>query len=212
MEKYHKIQNVFKRDHETNCLTTEFSRPEFGYLAYLEWEWTEKVDGMNIRVMQNPVHTPLKFAGKTDKAQLPPKLLNKLRERFGEESDHERLGSICADASICLYGEGYGAGIQKGGGYIPEGQDFVLFDVMIAGTWLGREDVEGIANDLSLPVVPVVGSGSLLSAVELVEVGFKSAWGDVVAEGLVARPVVELSASNGQRIITKIKRRDFVSA
>jgi hypothetical protein len=38
---------------------------------------------------------------------------------------------------------------------------------------------------------------------------FKSQWGDFRAEGIVARPVVELRTRAGRRIITKIKQRDF---
>jgi hypothetical protein len=40
--------------------------------------------------------------------------------------------------------------------------------------------------------------------------GFKSQWGDFIAEGIVARPVVELKSRNGDRIITKIKYKDFI--
>jgi len=40
-------------------------------------------------------------------------------------------------------------------------------------------------------------------------VGFMSAWGEFKAEGIVARPSIELIARNGKRIITKIKHKDF---
>lgn len=39
--------------------------------------------------------------------------------------------------------------------------------------------------------------------------GFTSTWGDFIAEGIVARPEVELFDRMGQRIITKIKYNDF---
>lgn len=41
--------------------------------------------------------------------------------------------------------------------------------------------------------------------------GFNSIWGDFIAEGIVARPAVELKTRNGHRIITKIKHKDFVN-
>lgn len=41
------------------------------------------------------------------------------------------------------------------------------------------------------------------------EKGFKSQWGDFIAEGIVARPMTELKNRNGSRIITKIKHKDF---
>jgi hypothetical protein len=39
--------------------------------------------------------------------------------------------------------------------------------------------------------------------------GFSSTWGDFNAEGIVARPICELKSRNGERIITKLKHRDF---
>ena len=47
--------------------------------------------------------------------------------------------------------------------------------------------------------------------VENVKKGFISKWGDFQAEGIVARPQVELKARNGKRVITKIKNKDFTA-
>ena len=108
-----------------------------------------------------------------------------------------------------MYGEGYGAKIQKGGGnYRPE-QDFVLFDIKIGDWWLQRPDIEEIANQLDIDIVPIIGSGTLEDMIAMTEKGFHSRWGKFDAEGIVARPAVELKARNGGRIITKIKHKDF---
>ena len=53
MREYHKIQSLFLRDPATQHRTFlhgQWSMPEFEYLADLEWTFTEKVDGTNIRV------------------------------------------------------------------------------------------------------------------------------------------------------------------
>ncbi len=210
MNGYHKIQTVFKRDPETNyrTLTTEFARPEFEYLAECQWEWTEKVDGTNIRVKWEPSGSPgITFGGKTERAQIPARLIEVLESRF--------LFNIpkfleIFDSSVCLYGEGHGAKIQKGGGnYISDGVDFVLFDVKIGDWWLQREDIEEIAEKLNIQTVPVVGHGTLSEAVDKVRCGFSSRWGNFLAEGLVLRPRIELKSRAGERIITKIKHKDF---
>jgi hypothetical protein len=60
-----------------------------------------------------------------------------------------------------------------------------------------------------VPVVPIIGSGTLFRAVELAAAGIKSTWGDFQAEGIVARPAVELMTRRGERVITKIKTVDF---
>lgn len=210
MEEYHKIQTVFLRDPETKYKTLlegQFAKPEFEYLASNKWTFTEKVDGTNVRVMYNAEYPDeLEFGGKTDNAQMPAALVARLQAIFLPQ-----LETFKAQFSggVCLYGEGYGARIQKGGGNYRPDQDFVLFDVKIGDWWLERPSVEEIANTLKLDIVPVIGTGTLYDMVELVRQGFTSTWGDFVAEGIVARPFVELKSRNGHRIITKLKHKDF---
>lgn len=211
MNEYHKIQTVFKRDPETKFRTLlegDYSLPEFGYLANNEWVFTEKVDGTNIRVMMDPrVDVFLGYAGKTNDAVMPRPLVARLMERFAPQKDLMR--EMFSDGG-CLYGEGYGAKIQKGGGNYRADQDFVLFDVKVGDWWLQREAVEDVALKLGLDVVPIIGRGALSQMVEAARAGFKSLWGDFLAEGIVARPATELKTRSGHRVITKIKHKDFV--
>jgi len=210
MKTYHKIQTVFKRDPETKfktLLENDYSLPEFEYLKNNKWIFTEKVDGTNIRIMFQD--SKITFGGKTDRAEIPNKLVNRLNEKILPLID--KFVEIFNDADVCLYGEGYGAKIQKGGGNYRADQDFVLFDIKIGHWWLKREDVEDIANKLNLDIVPIIGSGSLEELVEYVKTGFNSKWGEFIAEGIVARPENELLARNGDRIITKLKHKDFKS-
>lgn len=206
MNEYHKIQTLFKRDPKTNykTLLNEYSKPEFEYLKDNLWVFTEKVDGMNWRIKFNG--TDFEYAGKTDKAQLPGDLVNTLNLHI--HSKITLIREIFGNAPACLYGEGYGAGIQKGGIYRKD-KAFVLFDVMINNCWLKRTDVQDIAIKLGVNIVPFVGYGSLQNMVELVKLGFKSHWGNFIAEGIVARPAVELVDRYGKRIITKLKDKDF---
>ncbi len=210
--KYHKIVTVFKRDPETKFRTLlegEYACPEFEYLKDNEWVFTEKVDGTNIRVMWDGVD--VRFGGRTDNAQIPAFLVSRLQDLFKPDS----LGQIFElenglPLNVCLYGEGYGAKIQKGGGnYKPDGCDFVLFDVSIGGVWLRRDSVKDVAEKLSVAVVPGLAEGTLDALVRLVRTGFSSQWGDFQAEGVVARPKVEMKTRTGSRVITKLKCKDF---
>jgi len=209
MHEYHKIQTVFKRDpsnkHRT-LLEGQWTLPEFEYLANNKWVFTEKVDGTNIRVYFRD--GKIAFGGRTDRAQIPATLVERLNDRFLSQA--ERLTDIFDGAEVCLYGEGYGAKIQKGGGNYRPDQDFVLFDVLVGYWWLQRSDVEDVAKKLGLDVVPVIGTGTLLEMVERAKAGIPSTWGDFQAEGYVARPATELKTRSGHRLITKIKCRDFV--
>lgn len=206
MKEYHEIQTVFQRDPETKFKTLLegwFSLPEFEYLQNNEWIFTEKVDGMNIRIMFN---SELTFRGKTDRTQIPSFLVNRLNDLFLPQKD--RFAEMFADGA-CLYGEGYGAKIQKGGGNYRQDQDFILFDVRIGDWWLQRKNVEDVAGKLGIDIVPIIGRGTLHNMIAMTRDGFDSRWGKFKAEGIVARPSTELKTRSGGRIITKIKNKDF---
>jgi len=207
MNPYHKITTVYKRDPETNYKTLlegKFASPEFEYLADNRWSFSEKVDGTNIRIMFDG--EGLAVGGRTDKAQLPIFLVLRLHDIFLPKLEIFKGFGV---NNFCLYGEGYGAKIQKGGGNYRQDQGFVLFDVKNGDRWLRRGDVESIAEELDIEVVPDIGSGTLAEMVEMARQGFNSAWGDFMAEGIVARPAVEVKSRSGHRIITKVKCKDF---
>lgn len=204
---YPKIDSVYKRDPENNYKTflNEYSRPEFDYLAGLRWYGTEKVDGTNIRI------SPSEIGGRTDMAQIPTFLIPRLQEI------QARLQESDLPEETILFGEGYGAKIQKGGGnYIPDGQDFVLFDVHINSAWQERDNVDDIAESLGIKSVPTLTSMPLYR------------WGEFMGgtdplyeesllhpgapnEGVVLRPLVELQTRRGSRLITKLKFADYES-
>ncbi len=210
MDEYHKIETVYKRDPKTNYKTLmdgECAKDEFDWLYENMWVGTEKIDGTSIRVMWDGEQ--VRFGGKTERAQVPTHLLARLQDLF----TNEKLATVFDHGGVCLYGEGFGEKIQSGGGYMADGHgvDFILFDVNIAGLWLERDNVQDIAEKLSIQLVPVMYTGELERAVEFVRDGFKSAFGDRQAEGLVLRPEIELFDRRGQRIITKIKTKDFLN-
>jgi len=206
MYKYPKIQTVFLRDPDTNykkLLIGQFSKPEFEYLAENKWVFTEKVDGTNIRILWDGLS--LEFRGRTDKAEIPNFLLSKLVDMFQPQTFYyHKL------PPLCLYGEGYGAKIQKGGGnYISDGCSFILFDVLIGDVWLDRLSVEAVGSKLKCECVPIIGTGSLFYGIQKVEQGFASLLRDTPPEGLIMKPKIEMKNHRGERVITKLKIRDF---
>lgn len=202
MNKYPKIDSIFKRDEKGIFIFDEYACDEFAYLANNEWVWTEKVDGMNMRIIYKD--REIIYRGRTDNSQIPPQLIERLNELFDVDKFREMF-----QCDVCLYGEGYGNKIQKTGQLYKDYQDFVLFDVFIDGWWLERKNVEEIAKSLGIEVVAVIMVGTLWNAVESVKKGFKSKWGDFIAEGLVGVPSTPLYTRKGERIITKIKHKDL---
>jgi hypothetical protein len=223
---YQKINGLYKRHREGplkgKFIHGEWATEELGYLANSEWFFTEKIDGTNCRIaalVDENGQVDTRVGGRTDKAQLHVDLVSVLNDvalkledwahdHWEETTDIDNPASY----SIILYGEGYGPGIQKGSGY-REDKGFILFDVKIGHTWLRRADVEDVAVQLGLAVVPLYFIGDLHQAIELVRPG--SGYGSLVAkdpecfEGLVGQPTVPLLDRRGTRIITKVKRADF---
>lgn len=220
--KYHKIPTLWKRESDKphRLLVGSFSSPELEMLADLPWRFTEKVDGTNVRVGWDG--QKVRFGGKTDRAQMPMHLVERLQELFGGDPGEQLFEQVFPDAGddedgralVTLYGEGYGAKIQKGGGnYKADGADFVLFDVRIGRWWLKPADVHGIAESLGIESVPTVDYGTLDGMHKLVELGFESRWGgDVEPEGLVAQAPLGLLSRNGGRLVCKLKGKDLENA
>ena len=129
MNEYHKIKNIFERDHNTKkIIEGKYTDETIEFLKDNIWQFTEKVDGTNIRIIWDG--HKVSFAGRTDKSQIPIELGNRLFELFGGEANEQLFEQKFGLTTIILYGEGYGKGIQTGGKYLDR-QDFILFDVKI---------------------------------------------------------------------------------
>ena len=123
---------------------------------------------------------------------------------------------ILEEEPIYIYGEYYGNGVQKGGSYIKDGNDFIVFDIRQQGWWIPSAMRHEICEKLGLKEVPSLGMMSLREAEKLVIDGFKTLLPNVsdpslIEEGVVCRTPINLKASNGERIIVKIKHKDYVA-
>ena len=221
----------------------EFAIPELEWLRNCKFDATEKIDGTNIRievvpalnVMSQPSHRDapfmfvVRYMGKTDNTQIPGHLLLHLKEKYPKEKVLEALGlpeymseEYCLEKGYntfedipmyTIYGEGYGAKIQKGGNYIKDGVGFIVFDVKVGDLYLLRPNMEDIALKLGAPIVPYMGKFTVDEAIEFVKKGFKSTIAenkDYDAEGLVLKAPNGLMTRRGERIVFKIKTCDFV--
>lgn len=209
MKEYHKIETLFKRDPKTKKLIVgEYTNETVEYLKDNVWQFTEKVDGTNIRVYWDGHRVT--FGGRTDNAMIPAHLINKLNDLFGGEVNEQLFEQKFGDTPVELFGEGYGPKIQSGGAYRDD-VDFILFDVLIKDTYLKRESVEDIANYFGINVVPVLLEGTIQDGIDYVMNNLKStiAVNGAELEGVVGRPKVEVLDRLGRRVIVKIKRKDF---
>lgn len=211
MKEYIKIDTPFERDTEGSkkLIENKWRNETVRYLRSAKWQFTEKIDGTNISVVWDG--HKVEFHGRTERAQIPAHLVNRLNVLFGGETNEELFEQTFGETPMILYGEGYGAKIQNGGLYRDD-VDFILFDVYQpdSDVWLKRESVEGIAKTFGVDVVPIILEGDIDNAVEYVKQKPMSTIGKAPMEGLVGRPEVELKDRLGKRVIVKIKTKDFV--
>ena len=208
MQEYNKIETIYERDIEgtKKLIEGRFRNGTVEYLANNEWEFTEKIDGTNIRIHWDG--HKITFGGRTDRASIPSHLVNKLNEIFLNDETEQLFEQKFGETEVILFGEGYGVKIQNGGDYRPD-VGFILFDVLIGGNYQSRESVEDIAKAFALEIVPIVLRGTIQEAVAFVKTCPTSTIGKAKMEGVVGRPKIEMRDRCGHRIIVKIKYRDF---
>lgn len=208
MRTYEKIDTVFNRDTTgtKQLILNSWRDPVVEYLRNNIWLFTEKVDGTNIRIHWDGHQ--VEFGGRTDKAQIPDFLLDKLRSMFGTAEAEELFEQTWGEKEVFLFGEGYGPKIQSGGDYRAD-VSFILFDVLVGDNYQEREWVEKTAEMFGIDVVPVVLMGTIQDGIDFVMRHPTSTMGTAMMEGVVGRPAVEMRDRRGNRVIVKIKWEDF---
>lgn len=204
---YPKIPSPFKRlisgAQKGKFNYSYWSIPEFEYLKDCDWIFTEKIDGTNIRVYWDG--HKVSFYGRTDKAIIPPELLNKLNELFYEELFEQEF----QDKPVILFGEGVGPKIN-GNRYNLSDYDFVLFDIAIGGFWLEMHDLCCLAGKLNILHVNHFNKDSLVNWIKTLKYKQKIISEAYEAEGVVGIPLYGLKCRNGKRIQVKLCLKDFI--
>ncbi len=209
MIEYNKIETVFLRDTEgtKRLIEGKFRNATVEFLKDMPWEFTEKIDGTNIRVYWDG--HKVNYGGRTERASIPAHLMNYLISTFGTNEAEELFEQTFGEKEAILFGEGYGPKIQKCGGLYRKDVSFILFDVMIGNNYQPRETVNSIAASFGIDSVPVLFTGKLQDGIDYIKTQPNSTIGEAKMEGVVARPKIELKDRCGNRVIVKIKVADF---
>ena len=141
---YEKIETVFERDFKTKKLIEgKFRNETVEFLKDVDWIFTEKTDGTNIRVYWDGLE--VRFFGRTEKAEIPKELLTRLENLFGGIVNEEMFEQKFGSSEVMPIGKGYGPKIQNGGSYRND-LDFILFDAIINGNYQPRSSFSDIAS------------------------------------------------------------------
>lgn len=174
------------------------------YLCYQEWNFKRKIDGANLRVQWNGEQAL--WNGKSNSFACGANLTEYMNETFLEEIFEEKFGR---DKVVTLFGEHMGPKVQ-GNELGLKKDEFILYDVNIDGTWLDMNGIRETAEYFKIRTVYDLMDNeypydTLDELIRRVSSGEFAQW-----EGIVATPEVELRDQNGQRIIVKIKNRDYL--
>lgn len=208
-KEYPKINSLFMRDSKTKKFTEEFACPEFNLIKY--WDVYEKIDGTNIRIFYVPKtedkEAYLYINGRTNEAGIKGDLYHHLNNRWPIGKFVEKFENNPA----LLCGEGIGRGIQDN--IYGEAFDFILFDVKIGPWWLQDDAIKDIADFFDIKTTQKIKmdfTWEIPEIIDYVKSHPKSLLNpEATMEGIVARPSIQLFDRKCQRIMFKLKVKDF---
>jgi hypothetical protein len=160
--------------------------------------------------MWNAAEKKVTFGGRTDNAQIPATLVAHLVETFTPDKFN-------FDVDTILFGEGYGPKIQKGGGNYCPVVSFRLFDVLVGRWWLEMRDVVDIAISMGIRAVPLLADITKLPSsladlerkIPISPVAYGENGMEIQPEGIVARSAPLMFDRAGNRVMWKLKFKDF---
>lgn len=205
--KYH------KRILTSTCKPDTFREPLVALLADKEWVARRKLDGANIRIQWDGEQAL--WNGKTDKFVCGADLTNYMNNTFLEEIFEEKFGR---DITVTIFGEHMGPKVQ-GNELDLDRDEVIIYDVNINGFWQPKDNVKEIAGYFGcrtcydfMVVRNHEGSVTdeqdyrftLNGIILLVASGHFKDW-----EGIVATPTVECRNQKGERMIVKVKTKDY---
>ena len=121
------------------------------------------------------------------------------------------------DVEVTIYGEAYGGSCQKMSSVYGKDLRFVVFDVQIGDIWLNVPNAEDVAHKLGLEFVHYQKINATLDEIDnrrdlpSVQAQRNGVEGVVWSEGVVLRPLVELTKANGKRLICSPARHNRIT-
>ncbi len=219
---YPKIDTLYDRNGKY-IIVGKLRRQEFGNIK--RWSITEKIHGTNTRVTLFD-NGEVVYGGKTDDAIILPELIEYLKKTFTPEKMEAAfwIPGKPIPKSATTYGEGYGPRIVPGSGAYRKDVSFRLFDCLVISEgnwWLERKDLEDVAMKLGIKCVPILGIIDFLPVDPLqIEKIFLDNRNRLVAveedglasmtpEGIIAKTDELLFNRKGERVMWKLKMKDF---
>ncbi len=117
--------------------------------------------------------------------------------------------------NMIIFGEVYGGKCQGMKDTYGPDLKFIVFEVKIEDSWLSVPQAEDVANKFGLEFVHYVRIPAIIEEIDKqrdspsVQAKRNIGREDALREGIVLRPLIEVTKNNGERIIAKHKRDEF---
>jgi len=127
----------------------------------------------------------------------------------------ERKFKELFDCDVVIFGEAYGGKCQGMSDTYGKELKFIVFDVKVDKSWLDVPNAEDVVNKLGLEFVSYNKIPTILKYINAerdfhsVQADRNGCGNDKIREGVVLRPLIEVTKNNGSRIIVKHKRDEF---
>lgn len=236
MQKYSKIQTIYKRDNNFKVIPSIREDDTILAMSYLmNIRVEEKIDGTNAQmelIFHPSTHKEPEILFHSRSNLIKDKDIMFIRETLTKIVDFKTLKewyykNYCLDkegnlregvTSIRIYGEVFGDKIQKNS-YTPKNiRDFRVFDIQIGNSWLSPIQRDILCKELKLNPVPTVTTLIQFPPYEAIydmlhrtynkSITAQEYGKDSELEGYILRPQITLYTNKG-RVIGKIKKKDF---
>lgn len=132
---------------------------------------------------------------------------------FDHHALREAFVSLGHEKAV-IYGEAYGGSVMKMKAVYGPTLRFIVFDIQIDGMYLSVPKMGEVAKLFGLEIVPYELIPTELEAIDRErdapsQVAIRLGLGDHKREGVVLRPLVEVTKNNGERLIAKHKADKF---
>ena len=191
---YQKIPNLYK---DTQILE-----------LFKECYVLEKIHGTSAGIHWKPWRYPLAF-------HISGAKYDQFVSLFNVEELTARFKTLFPKDKVSIYGEAYGGKAQGMRDTYGPNLQFVAFEVKVGDCWLAVPQAEDVATNLGLDFVWYTRVPTDLEEINRLrdqdsQQAIKNGMGEGhKAEGVVIRPLVELTKNNGERLVVKHKRDDF---
>ena len=188
---YRSIQNLYA---ENEVLT-----------LFKEVYYLEKIHGTSTNICWFETNTSY-FSGGVKQARFENLFDDKKMKRLFEKLGHPHVE---------VYGEAYGASVLKQSHRYGKELRFVAFEVKIGDAWLAVPDALDVCKQLELPFVSYVKGPATVKFAHMqrdlpsIQAVLNGVEGNQIREGVVIRPMIELTKNNGERICAKHKHPKF---